>query len=153
MQASGCAAPPPKEIDTCEAIRRAPELLGKPIKLLGWYGSTGFWSAIGSGDCRETLIEPKFGPSVIVDTTGLSRSDGTALRISLKNDVVPFGGFHGAFFGVLRKRTGAVQSGSVPLDAAPNLHDMPYVMVIDRVADVKFGRATFFEEPPPPPRS
>lgn len=153
LLASGCAKrPQPPEIDICEAIHRAPELLGKPIRLLGWYGSTGFWAAIGSGGCRETLIEPKFAQNAVLDTQGLSQSDDAALHDALKNHVLPFGDFHGTFFGVLGKRTGSVQSGPVPLDAAPNLDEMPYVIVIDRVKDVRFERATFREEPPPPPR-
>lgn len=151
--ACGCAkAPQPQELGVCDAIRRAPELLGKPIVMVGWYGSTGFWAAIGSRDCLGTLVEPKLGPNVAIQAPDSGQQAVRVLREALDNRVLPPLDFHGRFHGALEKRTGHGQSGPVPLDAAPTLDQMPYVIVLERVDAVRFERAPFFEVPPPPSR-
>lgn len=134
----------------CEAVRRTPELLGKQIKLTGWYGSNGFWDFIGSERCGNSLIEPNFGPHTIIDGPGIPPQQRHTLQTLPNKFTIPFGDFHGTFYGTLRKRTGAVQSGPVPLDAAPNLDDMPLVLDVDKVSDVKFERSSVFSAPPEP---
>lgn len=142
----------PPQFDICAALKNAPELIGKRISLVGWFGNVGFATrAMGSGACPEKLIEPMFDKNVIIQFQNEGEPDADRLRSDLSNNVsAP--DFYAHFVGRLRKRTGQVQSGPVPMDGQPNLDDMPYVFDIERVTDARFERATFVPEPPPEPR-
>ncbi|WP_308514368.1 hypothetical protein [Sphingomonas flavescens] len=137
------------DVNVCEALRDAPALLGKQVTIMGWYGAIGFaGSAIGSGKCPQTLIEPRFTPSLEVELADKQKGNAQGFR-----DILAGGSratdFSARFTGTLSKRTGQVQSGPVPPDAALNLDDMPYVFDVERIDDLRVERATFLPEPPP----
>jgi hypothetical protein len=137
-----------EDIDVCDAIRRAPELLGKPIRIAAAYDYAGYWSAIGSSKCPEKLIEPRFGTGLTLQFRDSSPKREHELRDQLASGFPSQTEFQGRFHGTLRKRTNKPLTGP---HAPPGIEDMPYVFDVERVEDVKLGRSVIGEQPPPPP--
>ena len=138
----------------CEVIRQGPKLAGSIVDVHAWHGSASFWSALGSGECDQ-LIQPDFNGVVDVTTNGPKSADaGRAIETLRRKPVinVPFD-FSGDFRGVLGRRTGYYPSGPVPLDAAPALDDMPYVLHVTSIRNLQIVPNAPWKKPPPPPPS
>ncbi len=141
--------------DFCEVVQQGPELAGSIVKMHAWHGSAGFWGALGSGECGE-LIQPDFSGSFDVTTTA-SQNVETSKLVKLLQEKpainVPFD-FSADFEGVLKKRAGYHPTQPVPLHAPPPLNEMPYVLHVTGIKNLRIvGHAPWKALPPPPPRA
>jgi hypothetical protein len=138
-------------LTVCQAIEIAPQLLGRPIIVQGWYGNTtGYWGAVGDGDCTEVLIEPKIDRDAKLNFAAASDEVSDHTQKMIRGGFWPLWDFRASFHGILKKR-------EVSPDDQPELHGlpaqkvMPYVLEIDQIDRIQIERATFWTEPPPLP--
>jgi len=132
----------PGEIDVCDAIHRAPELLGKPVTLSGWFSNGYHWSAVGSGDCPQKLIATQFHKHTPISFAKSEQPAADEIRKSLADGWPPRWDFQARFYGVLSRVNG-------PAPFSPSVEEMPYVLDVQRIEGIRIGRATWRKEPPP----
>jgi hypothetical protein len=142
-----------RALDFCDVIRQGPQLAGSVVNVHAWHGSAGFWDALGSGECDQ-LIEPDYDGSITVSPSDPKNMDSRkVMEILGRKPVinVPLD-FSGDFQGVLEKRTNYYPARPVPLDAPPPLDEMPYVLRVKSIQNLRIvRRAPWLKLPPPPP--
>jgi hypothetical protein len=135
----------------CNVIRQGPQLAGSVVNVRAWHGSPGgFWDALGSPKCDQ-LIEPDFDGRISVTAADPQNAESRkVLQMLAEKPVinVPLD-FSGDFRGVLEKRTGYYSTRPVPLDAPPPLDEMPYVLHVTSIDNLRIVRKAPWIKPPP----
>jgi len=138
---TGCQHAAP-ELDACEAINQAPNLLGKPVAVTGWYGRGYHWTGLGSRSCAG-LIEVQIGDKPAVAVADPKDKRAVEAQGLLAQSLPTFWDFRAKFTGVLTKR-------SVAQPFSPTADAMPYVLAVSRIDDLRIDRAPWRSRPSPP---
>lgn len=139
---SGSVKNPP--IDVCDLARSGERRINDTVTVRAWYGVNNHGSLIGSDQCRNFLIDPVFKPNLRSSFLNPKHSAVGSTRSAF---TIGMGGpddYHADFTGILRKRN--ISAASNP--HLPPMDEMPYVLEINRVDNVRFEQATFWLPPP-----
>lgn len=131
-------------MDMCELAQSGEERINSTVTVRAWYGSNDHGSLIGSDQCRNFLIDPKFKPNLRSSFLNPKHSSAGNTRIAF---TIGMGGpddYRADFTGVLRKRDNFT-AGDIHL---PPMDEMPYVLEIQGVDNIRFERAKFWLLPP-----
>ncbi|WP_440860821.1 hypothetical protein [Sphingopyxis sp. 22461] len=139
---SGSSADAP--IDVCDLARSGKKRINDSVTVRAWYGFNYHGSLMGSDRCRNFSIDPDFRPNLRSSFLNPKHSSVGDTRSAFKIGMGGPDDYHADFTGILRKRNTST-AGDPHL---PPMDEMPYVLEIDRVDNVRFEQATFW--PPPP---
>lgn len=138
-------------LTVCQTIDMAPQLVGRPIIVQGYYGNiTGYWAALGSGECTDALIQPKIDRDAKLNFATASEEGSDHTLKMIREGFLPIWEFRASFHGILKKRE-VSPDDKLKLHSPPGQKFMPYVLEIDEINAIQIEPATFWEEPPPLP--
>jgi hypothetical protein len=138
-------------LTVCQTIEIAPKLVGRPIIVQGWYGNiTGYWAALGSGECTEVLIQPKIDRDAKLNFAAASGEGSDHTQKMIREGFLPLWEFRASFHGILKKRE-VPPDDKLTLHSPPGQKFMPYVLEIDEINAIQMEPANFWTEPPPLP--
>lgn len=138
-------------LTVCQTIDIAPQLVGRPIIVQGWYGNmTGYWAALGSGECTGVFIHPKIDRDAKLNFAAASDEGSDHTQKMIRDGFLPVWEFRASFHGILKKRE-VSPDDKFKLHSPPGQKFMPYELEIDEINAIQIEPATFWAEPPPRP--
>ena len=136
-------------LTVCQTIDIAPQLMGRPIIVQGWYGNvTGYWGALGSSECNDVLIQPEIDRDAKLNFAAPSDEGADHTQKMIREGLLPLWEFRASFHGTLKKRE-ASSNGKIKLHSPPGQKFMPYVLEINEINAIQIEPAPFWSEPPP----
>ena len=130
--------------DVCDLAQSGERRINETVTVRAWYGFNDHGSLLGSQDCQNFRIAPHFKSDLRSSFLDPKHPSVGNTRSAFK---VGMGGsydYHADFTGILRKRSISTV-GDMHL---PPIEEMPYVLEIYRVDNVRFEQATFRRPPP-----
>ena len=138
-------------LTVCQTIDIAPQSVGRPIIVQGWHGNiTGYWAALGSGECPDVLIQPKIDRDAKLNFAAAPEEGSDHTQKMIREGFVPLWDFRASFHGILKKRE-VSPDDKFKFHSPPGPKFMPYVLEIDEINAIQMEPATFWTEPPPLP--
>lgn len=143
--AAGCSASPLNApIDVCELALSGEKRINETVTVRAWYAFNDHGSRLGSDRCRYFMIDPNFKSNVRGSFLNPQHPSVGNTRSAF---TIGMGGpddYHADFTGILRKRDISTV-GDVHL---PPIEELPYILIISRVDNIRFERAKFRVPPP-----